>query len=458
MRSNKQPIGTNGLKMTNSKSKYQLICGLEIHAELKTKSKMFCGCVNDPFGAKQPNIYTCPICLGMPGGLPVANKQAIEWTIQLGLALNCKIHLFSKFDRKHYFYPDLPKGYQISQYDQPFCFDGFVETSQGKVAITRVHLEEDTGKLLHKTSGGHKVTLVDFNRGGVPLVEIVTEPEIKSALQAKELAQYLRQIIRYLEIGDCNMEQGGMRLEANVSLSPNGQLPNYKTEVKNINSFRFLEQAINYEIGRQSDVLDKHQTPPQETRGFDAGKGVTFSQRIKETAADYRYFPEPDIPPIRFTKTQVERLQAGLPELPGQVRTRWQRQFNLSPSLVNRLIISQAQTELLDGVWQMASRDKLSPTKLADWILNQPKFLKQSFSAHQVIDRYQSETKTEKVDEKELTQIVQQTLIQFPSEVQRFRSGERKLLGFFIGQIKPQVSASADIKQISSIINQVLNH
>ncbi|MFH1967092.1 MAG: Asp-tRNA(Asn)/Glu-tRNA(Gln) amidotransferase subunit GatB, partial [Patescibacteria group bacterium] len=262
-------------QMTKQKSNYHLICGLEIHAELKTKSKMFCGCKNDPFGAEQPNIYTCPVCLGMPGGLPVANRQAIEWTIQLGLALNCKINLFSKFDRKHYFYPDLPKGYQISQYDQPFCHDGWIETSQGRVAITRVHLEEDTGKLLHKTIEGKKVSLVDFNRGGVPLVEIVTEPDIKSAEQAKELAQTLHQIIRYLNIGDCNMEQGGMRLEANVSLSADGQLPDYKTEVKNINSFRFLEQAINFEEVRQAKLLDQGQAPVQETRGFDAVKGET---------------------------------------------------------------------------------------------------------------------------------------------------------------------------------------
>ncbi|MFH2022493.1 MAG: Asp-tRNA(Asn)/Glu-tRNA(Gln) amidotransferase subunit GatB [Patescibacteria group bacterium] len=445
-------------QMTKQKSNYHLICGLEIHAELKTKSKMFCGCKNDPFGAEQPNIYTCPVCLGMPGGLPVANRQAIEWTIQLGLALNCKINLFSKFDRKHYFYPDLPKGYQISQYDQPFCHDGWIETSQGRVAITRVHLEEDTGKLLHKTIEGKKVSLVDFNRGGVPLVEIVTEPDIKSAEQAKELAQTLHQIIRYLNIGDCNMEQGGMRLEANVSLSADGQLPDYKTEVKNINSFRFLEQAINFEEVRQAKLLDQGQAPVQETRGFDAVKGETFSQRTKETTADYRYFPEPDIPPLRFTPIQAEHLQASLPELPDQVLARWQKEFGLDPQLIHRLVTSISQTQLLDKVWQKAQEKQVALNKLAVWIINHQKIITPQITADQVMAGFLNQTQTEQVDETKLTQVINQVLADHPAEVKRYLAGEKKLLGFFIGQVKTLVVSGADIAQVSQAISRTLNN
>src|SRR3989338_7285330 len=260
--------------------KYQPIIGMETHVQLKTKSGMFCGCKNDP-NAEKPNIYTCPVCLGLPGALPVANKKAIEWTVKLGLTFGCKINLFSKFDRKHYFYPDLPKGYQISQYDLPFCYGGRVQTSFGSIGITRVHLEEDTGKLIHQKVNGRNVSLIDFNRSSVPLVEVVTEPEIYSSAQAKEYAKKLRQIIRYLDISDCDMEKGGMRLEANISLMKEGEtkLPKYKVELKNINSFRFLERGIEYEIERQTEILDVGKTPDQETRGYSAEKNITYIQR-----------------------------------------------------------------------------------------------------------------------------------------------------------------------------------
>jgi len=438
--------------MTN-KSKYQLICGLEIHAELKNQSKMFCSCKNDPFGADKPNIHTCPVCLGMPGGLPVANKKAIEWTIKLGLALNCKINLFSKFDRKHYFYPDLPKGYQISQYDIPFCEGGWVETSQGRVEITRVHLEEDTGKLLHKEIDGKKVSLVDFNRGGVPLIEIVTEPDIKSANQAKEFGKKLRQIIRYLEIGNCNMEQGGMRLEANVSLTSDGKLPDYKTEVKNINSFRFLEQAIEYETERQTKLLDKGESPVQETRGFDATKGSTFSQRVKETAADYRYFPDPDLPPIRFAKEDIERLQVGLPELPEQIQARWQEEYGLDQEVTNLLVTTSSRSELLEEVWQIAQKNETNLKKITVWIINNLELLTPTTWADQIFGKYMDQTKTTQIDESELIKVVKQVFENNPQETARYKAGEKKLLGFFIGQVKKIVGNKADAKQIIDAID-----
>ncbi|MBU0974717.1 Asp-tRNA(Asn)/Glu-tRNA(Gln) amidotransferase subunit GatB, partial [Patescibacteria group bacterium] len=379
----KQPTGILGETNMNTdnknKNKYSLVCGLEIHAELKTKSKMFCGCKNDPFGAEKPNIYTCPTCLGMPGGSPVANKKAIEWTIKVGLALGCKINLFSKFDRKNYFYPDLPKAYQISQYDLPFCYDGVLETSFGPVGITRIHLEEDTGKLLHKKVNGEQVSLIDFNRSSVPLMEIVTEPDIHSPKQAKEYAKEIRKILRYLEVADCDMDQGGMRLEANISLAPtdknnpkskSSELPKYKVEVKNINSFKFMEQAIKYEMNRQTKILDKGEVPAQETRGWNSIKSITFSQRTKEDSEDYRYFPDPDLPPIRYSRESIEAMRAELPELPAQKTERWNTEYGVEKRYSKQLISHEMFTNLLEESFKICKLENIEPNKLASAIVN----------------------------------------------------------------------------------------
>ncbi|MBM3251063.1 MAG: Asp-tRNA(Asn)/Glu-tRNA(Gln) amidotransferase subunit GatB, partial [Candidatus Nealsonbacteria bacterium] len=323
--------------------KYQPIIGLEIHIELKTDSKMFCSCKNDP-DEKRPNFNICPICLGHPGTLPVINKEAVRKVIKTGLSLNCKIPKKSKFDRKNYFYPDLPKGYQISQYDMPFCKEGYLElaevrpplisggrTSQKfkKIRIARVHLEEDTGRLVHED----KNSLVDFNRAGIPLMELVTEPDITSAKEARKFAEEFQLILRYLDVSNADMEKGQMRVEVNISLLPvKSQIPNKlgtKVEIKNLNSFRNVEKAIEYEIKRQTGVLNKRKKIIQETRGWDDVKGVTVSQRKKEEAHDYRYFPEPDLPTLHLDEDFVNSARMGIPETPSQKRKRFVREYGL---------------------------------------------------------------------------------------------------------------------------------
>lgn len=432
----------------------QLVCGLEIHAELKTNSKMFCGCKNDPFGASKPNVYTCPVCLGLPGALPVANKKAIEWTIQLGIALNCKINLFSKFDRKHYFYPDLPKGYQISQYDLPFCEHGYLETNEGRVRIRRIHLEEDTGKLLHKTIDGKKVSLIDFNRSSVPLVEIVTEPDIHSATQAKEYAKKLRQLLRFLEIANCDMEQGGMRLEANISLASKPDvLPNYKVEVKNINSFRFMEQAIEYEINRQNDLLDQNQTPAQETRGWDMQRQTTYTQRAKEDAEDYRYFPDPDLPSIIFDQQQIDELASRLPELPSVTQKRWFDTYGIEAKYAEHFLESQTTRNWANELFRQADQRKIKPNQVANLIVNKKFKLNPQDSTKQVLDQILSITEQIEVDPEILNRAVQQIKQNFPNEWQRYQAGEKKLLGFFIGQLKREIKTPFDPKQVTSLMD-----
>lgn len=314
--------------------KYTPVIGLEVHAELKTKSKMFCACANDPEG-KIPNTHICPVCTGHPGTLPVANEEAIKNVLMFGIAIGGKISKKSHFDRKSYFYPDLPKGYQISQYDRPFVEGGELEG----VRIKRVHLEEDVASSKHIGSGKENRTLVDFNRAGVPLMELVTEPDIKSGEQALRFAKELQRVLRCLHISDADMEKGQMRVEVNISLMKEGDKEwGTKVEIKNLNSFRAVAGSISYEIKRQSELLEAGKTIIQETRGWDDEKNITVSQRTKESAHDYRYFPEPDLPECIFSDEYLESLSSARPELPDEKRRRFSEEFGLSSSQAEDLL------------------------------------------------------------------------------------------------------------------------
>ncbi len=438
-----------------------LICGLEIHAELKTNSKMFCGCKNDPFHATKPNIHTCPVCLGMPGALPVANRTAIEWVIKLGLALNCTINLFSKFDRKHYFYPDLPKGYQISQYDIPFCEDGYLDTPEGRVRIRRIHLEEDTAKLQHTTVDNKKVSLIDFNRSSVPLVEIVSEPDIQSPEQAKTYAKKIRQLLRYLEIADCDMEQGGMRLEANISMQSvkeraAGALPSYKVEVKNINSFRFLEQAIAYEMSRQTELRETGSIPTQETRGYNSAKGETFSQRSKEEAEDYRYFPDPDLPPIRFTQDWLDAERKALPKLPAELLTRWETIYGVERRFAERFVESQHDAKWLENVCVYAKKMAVKPGDVIKALCNKKIVSLPGDPPKVVIQDYRALIATSEVAEDEIAAAVEIVMAANPDAVVKYQAGDTKVMGFFMGQVMREIGKKVDAASVKATLEKVL--
>lgn len=339
-------------------TKYIPVIGMEVHVELKTQSKMFCSCKNSLGHEKKPNIHICPVCTAQPGTLPVPNEKAIEAVQLAGLALNCELNLKSKFDRKNYFYPDIPKGYQISQFDQPLCGLGYMDITVGneqgamnkRIGVTRIHLEEDTGKLVHPDNADY--TLVDFNRAGVPLMELVTEPDIENGEQARNFCTKLQQICRYLGISDADMEKGNMRCEVNLSLHKEGEpkLSGTKVEVKNINSFRFVEKAINYEIERQTELLENGEKIVQETRGWDSVKNVTVSQRKKESAHDYRYFPEPDIPPMEFSNEYVEELKGKLPELPDAKEKRFAGEYGLNEQDISVLTAEKDLAEYFERV------------------------------------------------------------------------------------------------------------
>jgi len=355
---------------------YETVIGLEVHCQLLTASKMFCGCSADYSGAR-PNTHVCPVCLGMPGTLPVINERAIEYIVMTGLALNCEIAPFSKFDRKNYPYPDLMKGYQISQYDLPVCKGGWLDVeADGKatrVGVTRVHMEEDTARLLHRTGpDGEGFTLVDVNRAGTPLMEIVSEPDIRSAAEAREYLVRLRQILRYIGVSEANMEEGNFRCDANVSLRPRGAAAfGTKVEIKNMNSFRAVHDALLFEEKRQAAVLDAGGRVAQETRGWVDERGETVSQRSKEHANDYRYFPEPDLPPMRLGAAFVDGIRARLPELPAARKVRFLA-LGLSEHEAVALTEDRARADYFE---ELAAAIGVEPTRsaklAANWVLGE---------------------------------------------------------------------------------------
>jgi len=349
------------LNLQNNNMSYKPTIGLEIHAELKTKTKMFCDCPNDS-DEKHPNTNVCPICLGHPGTLPTINKKAVEFIIKIGFAVNGETNPVFKFDRKNYFYPDLPKGYQISQYDLPIVKGGSLDISDRLgmskiVCLNRVHLEEDAARLVHggspSTSLGQQTSLVDFNRGGVPLMELVTEPDMHSVAETITFAKELQLILRYLGVSDADLERGQMRFDANVSLTTDKETRDNKlgtkVEIKNLNSFRALEEAINYEIQRQSEILDSGKAVKQETRGWDDVKKKTISQRSKEEAHDYRYFPEPDLPPLEASAFDLNTLKLAVPELPKEKRQRFQEQFGINLEQAAILVEDRSGAEYFEN-------------------------------------------------------------------------------------------------------------
>jgi aspartyl-tRNA(Asn)/glutamyl-tRNA(Gln) amidotransferase subunit B len=392
----------------------------------------------------------------MPGGLPVPNKTAVEWTIKLGLALGCDIPLHSKFDRKNYFYPDLAKGYQISQYDEPYCINGSVRLAEGDVRIHRVHLEEDTAKNQHKTVNGNKVTLIDFNRSGVPLMEIVTEADIHSGEQARLFLKKLHQIIRYLDISDADMDKGSMRLEPNISVRKVGEthLPAYKVEVKNINSFAFVKKAIEFETARHIPFLENGQKPSQETRGWNEDKGITFAQRSKENAEDYRYFPDPDIPPIELEQSYIEELRKQLPELPEEKKARFVKEFGLTEYDAAQLTDEVTVSAYFEECVKEAGKS-VPPKTIANWIIN--KKTDGTLEPKKLIEQIVKATTVEDVPENDIEAAVTNVLSVNPKAVTDFKSGKEQVKMFLFGMVLKELKGKGDKGKVMEVLQKSLN-
>lgn len=471
---------------------YEAVIGLEVHAQLKTASKMFCAC-STRFGA-EPNTQTCPICWGMPGVLPVVNKRAVEFAVKMALAVNCKINPRSIFARKNYFYPDLPKNYQISQYEEPLAEHGWIEIesdgTKKRIGITRIHMEEDAGKLVHSESGR---SFVDFNRCGVPLIEIVSEPDMRKPSEASAYLKALRDILVYLDICDGNMEEGSFRCDANVSVRPAGEKKlGVKVELKNMNSFRFVEKALEYEIMRQTDVLSAGGIIVQETRLWDSEKEITYSMRTKEEAHDYRYFPEPDLLPIVLDEDWIEDLKHSLPELPDAKRRKFVERYGLpqydaavltadkfiaeffeeavkihnNPKAISNWIMGEVLREMkASEAGGGERRFPITPAHIAELVklIDEGKITgkiaKTVFSEVWTTGKYPAAV----VEEKGLKPVgdveafVDKVLSEHPREVENYLKGKKSLIGFFVGQVMKATGGRADPKALNELIARKLD-
>ncbi len=471
---------------------YEAVIGLEIHAQLLTDSKMFCSC-STRFGSA-PNTQTCPVCIGMPGVLPVLNSRALEFVIRTGLAMNCGISPYSRFARKNYFYPDLPKGYQVSQYELPICEPGYldivVDGTKRRVGITRIHMEEDAGKNIHQKEG----SLVDLNRAGVPLMEIVSEPDIRTPREAAVFMKKLRAILRYLGVCDGNLEQGSLRCDANVSVRPAGSDDlGTKTEIKNINSFRFVEKALDYEIKRQIRVLDEGGRIVQETRLWDSNAGITQSMRSKEEAHDYRYFPEPDLVPLEVSREWVEEIRKGLPELPDEKRERFVREYGLPDYDAEMLTEEKAVADWFEEAVRLGAKPKpvsnwmmsellrllndtggdisaipLTPRHLSDMLkliddgtisgtIAKTVFEEMFRSGREPGVIVKEKGLVQITDTSEIEKMIDEVLAANPKEVERYRNGETKLQGFFVGQIMKASRGKANPKLVNELLRKKLS-
>ena len=476
---------------------YETVIGLEVHAQLLTDSKIFCGC-STRFG-EEPNQNTCPVCMGFPGVLPVLNRKVVEFAIRTGLAVHCEIARYSRWARKNYFYPDLPKGYQISQYELPLCRSGYIESESGqarkKIRLTRIHMEEDAGKNIHDVRGDY--SLVDLNRAGVPLMEIVSEPDIASAEEAGRYLKNLRAILQYLEVCDGNMEEGSFRCDANISVRPSGAKElGTKVEIKNMNSFKAVEKALEHEIKRQIETLSEGGRLQQETRLWDAERGVTRSMRSKEFAHDYRYFPEPDLLPLVVEEKWIEEIRAGLPELPEQRRERFASQYGLPPYDAELLTARRDVADYFEAAvkahsnpkaisnWVMGDLfrvikekrldDKLriaawpvAPERLAEMVrmIDQGKIsgkmakglFEEMLETGEAPDKIARAKGLEQVsDTGSIEKAIEQVLAAHARQASDYRGGNEKVFGFLIGQIMKATQGKANPQVVNEILRKKL--